>query len=85
MLDHKSEIIALHTDRRGAPIAASKENGKVIWQASYNAWGHAQIQNLQAANDPVFTLDLRLPGQWEDQATHLHYNYPRDYNPNTGR
>jgi hypothetical protein len=32
------------------------------------------VQNLQAANDPRFNLDLRLPGQWEDPATHLYYN-----------
>ena len=83
-----SEIIALHTDRRGAPVAASGEQGKVIWTASYNAWGQARIQNVagkQAANEATFNLDLRLPGQWEDRATHLHYNYQRDYNPTTGK
>lgn len=83
-----TQLVALHTDRRGAPVAASNENGKVIWQASYNAWGQARLQKVtsqQAANDSVFNLDLRLPGQWEDRATHLHYNYQRDYDPGTGR
>jgi RHS repeat-associated protein len=80
-----TELVALHTDRRGAPVAASDERGKVIWRASYSAWGSVQVQNLQAANEPTFQLDLRLPGQWEDRATHLHYNYQRDYNPANGR
>lgn len=81
-----SKLIALHTDRRGASIAASDERGKVIWTASYSAWGRAKVQKVStAANDAAFDLDLRLPGQWEDRATHLHYNYQRDYNPHTGR
>gem|GEM_PF-6231600 len=37
--------------------------------------------------DPLgaFTYELRLPGQFFDQATRLHYNYFRDYDPRTGR
>jgi RHS repeat-associated protein len=66
-------------------FAASDERGKVIWTASYSAWGRARVQSVSAANDATFNLDLRLPGQWEDRATHLHYNYQRDYNPHTGR
>lgn len=81
-----TELVALHTDRRGAPVAASDEDGKVIWTASYGAWGRAKVQTVStAANDATFQIDLRLPGQWEDRATHLHYNYQRDYDPGTGR
>ena len=31
------------------------------------------------------TLNLRLPGQYQDAETGTHYNYRRDYNPATGR
>jgi RHS repeat-associated protein len=31
------------------------------------------------------TLNLRLPGQYEDQESGTYYNYHRDYDPNTGR
>jgi RHS repeat-associated protein len=33
----------------------------------------------------VFDLPLRLPGQYLDKETNLHYNYFRDYDPATGR
>jgi len=31
------------------------------------------------------TVNLRFPGQYFDQETGLHYNYFRDYDPQTGR
>ncbi len=31
------------------------------------------------------TVNLRFPGQYFDQETGLHYNYFRDYDPETGR
>lgn len=33
----------------------------------------------------VFDLPLRLPGQYFDKETNLHYNYYRDYDPGIGR
>ena len=33
----------------------------------------------------TFSYDLRFPGQFHDQNAKLHYNYYRDYDPNTGR
>ncbi len=33
----------------------------------------------------AFDLPLRLPGQYYDKETNLHYNYFRDYDPNIGR
>jgi len=33
----------------------------------------------------TFDLPLRLPGQYYDQETNLHYNYFRDYDPSLGR
>ncbi|MDM5182245.1 M91 family zinc metallopeptidase, partial [Massilia sp. DJPM01] len=32
-----------------------------------------------------FTYNLRFPGQYFDRETNLHYNYYRDYDPQTGR
>lgn len=86
-------IIAIHTDRRHAPVMATDEQGNIIWQAEYEAWGKVipaslqeepgnPNQNNQANN---LNLALRLPGQWQDQATGLYYNYQRDYNPDAGR
>ena len=33
----------------------------------------------------AFNLPLRLPGQYFDKETNLHYNYHRDYDPQIGR
>jgi RHS repeat-associated protein len=33
----------------------------------------------------TFDLPLRLPGQYFDKETNLHYNYFRDYDPSIGR
>jgi RHS repeat-associated protein len=32
-----------------------------------------------------FAFNLRFPGQYFDKETNLHYNYFRDYSPDTGR
>ncbi|MDP3608524.1 MAG: RHS repeat-associated core domain-containing protein [Methylophilus sp.] len=77
-------VIAIHTDRRHAPMMATDEQGKVIWQAEYDAWG-ILIQINHQEQSSQFNMNLRLPGQWQDQATGLYYNYQRDYNPDTGR
>ena len=77
-------VIAIHTDRRHAPMMATDEQGKVIWQAEYDAWGKL-IQINHQEQSSQFNMNLRLPGQWQDQATGLYYNYQRDYNPDTGR
>jgi RHS repeat-associated protein len=37
------------------------------------------------ANSVAFDLPLRLPGQYYDKETNLHYNYFRDYDPGIGR
>jgi RHS repeat-associated protein len=90
---NQAGIIAIHTDRRHAPMMATDKQGKVIWQAEYDAWGKVIPATLreergnpnQSNQANTFNLALRLPGQWQDQATGLHYNYQRDYNPETGR
>ena len=54
-------------------------NTNVVWSALYTAFGQAQI-SVQSVTNP-----FRLPGQYYDTETGLHYNYFRYYNPDTGR
>jgi RHS repeat-associated protein len=65
-------------DHLGAPHQITDATSKVAWLWSHDPFGK---------DDPSGTLsyDLRFPGQFFDQATHLHYNYFRDYDPRTGR
>jgi RHS repeat-associated protein len=70
---------AIHTDHLGAPRAVTDEDQETVWQADYSPFGLIDIQTQTIA------LNLRLPGQYEDQETGTYYNYQRDYDPSTGR
>src|SRR5690606_17076066 len=50
----------------------------IVWQWQSDAFGVGQATGTLAMN-------LRFPGQYFDQETGLHYNYFRDYDPQTGR
>ena len=56
------------------------ENGTIVWNADYKPFGNAEI-------DPASTIvnHFRLPGQYYDEETGLHYNYYRYYAPGIGR
>lgn len=68
-----------HNDHLGTPQALSNENQQVVWQGDYQPFGQVTetVNNIEQ--------NLRFPGQYQDQETGLHYNYFRDYNPQTGR
>jgi RHS repeat-associated protein len=56
------------------------ETNTVVWEAMYKPFGEATVHpNSTVVNN------LRLPGQYEDEETGLHYNYHRYYDPRMGR
>ncbi|MDH4482768.1 MAG: RHS repeat-associated core domain-containing protein [Rhodoferax sp.] len=60
--------------------------GNIVWAASFDAFGRASVTAPQATLDkPTITSNLRLPGQYEDLETGLHYNFRRHYDPEIGR
>jgi len=78
----------VHTDHLGTPraITLPKQGNPAIWRWSLqdSAFGeHAPEQDPDGDGDP-FTFNLRYPGQYFDAESGLHYNYFRDYEPNTG-
>jgi len=74
-----NRIYVIHTDHLGTPRMATDQKQQVVWQAGYTAFGKASVSAQS------ITLNLRLPGQYFDSETGTHYNYFRDYDPNTGR
>ncbi len=72
-------LLLLHTDPRGAVLAASDSDGALHWLGEYTPYGHCQ------ARDRGFDQRLRLPGMWSDPTTGLHYNRYRWYEPTWGR
>lgn len=63
----------LYTNHLGAPEAATNSEGQIIWQASYAPFGgliKTSLNTPKTTRTPnkAFELNLRLPGQNEDQA-----------------
>ncbi|MDP3817115.1 RHS repeat domain-containing protein [Pseudomonas sp.] len=68
----------LHSDHLNTPRLATDHNQQSVWQWQSDAFGVGQASGS-------LTLNLRFPGQYFDQESGLHYNYFRDYDPETGR
>ncbi|RYF01830.1 MAG: hypothetical protein EOO32_02360 [Comamonadaceae bacterium] len=79
-LQQAAQPVWLHTNHLGAPEAATDASANLVWQARYAPFGKAEV----TSHGP-FTLHLRLPGQYEDQETGLHYNRHRYYDPARGQ
>ncbi len=75
----------LHTNHLGAPEAATNADGQLLWQARYAPFGAAVVQEGQVLASRHFALPLRLPGQYFDAETGLHYNRQRYYDPQAGQ
>ncbi len=73
-------------DHLQAPIQATDKQGNVAWRATYEPFGKATVTTPLATSDnSTITSNLRLPGQYFDDETGLHYNYRRYYDPFVGR
>ncbi|MFZ5574443.1 MAG: RHS repeat domain-containing protein [Pseudomonadota bacterium] len=79
-IDNDAQIYYYHVDHLGTPQAMTDAAGATVWKADYEPFGKAKVS-------PASTVEnnLRLPGQYYDRETGLHYNYFRDYEPGTGR
>jgi RHS repeat-associated protein len=75
-----------YADHLATPRLIADENQKTVWR-----WDQAEPFGATPPNeDPdgdgvAFDLPLRLPGQYYDRESGLHYNYYRDYDPTIGR
>jgi RHS repeat-associated protein len=75
-----------HHDHLQTPLQATDKQGRIVWSATYNAFGQASTTTPAAsAGQRVVESLLRFPGQLEDAETGLHYNFHRYYDPQTGR
>jgi RHS repeat-associated protein len=66
-------------DHLGTPQKMVNTNGRIVWSATYGAFGNIQVTTAEIENN------LRLPGQYYDQDTEFHYNFRRYFEPKTGR
>lgn len=75
----KEKIYYYINDHLGTPQRIIDEHNKIVWSADYRPFGQADIMR------EVIQNPFRLPGQYYDRESGLHYNYHRYYNPATGR
>jgi RHS repeat-associated protein len=66
-------------DKLGTPWLLVDSAGTVVWKAHYDSFGAA------AVTVSIIENNLRLPGQYFDAESGLHYNWNRYYDPSTGR
>ena len=78
-LKQGNEYYFYQNDHLGTPQKLTGMTGAVVWSAQYAAFGQAQVENATVVNN------LRLPGQYFDAETGLHYNFQRYYDPEHGR
>lgn len=81
----RGELMWIHTDHLGAPIAVTNAERKTIWRAQYEPFGAATVDADPDRDRRSVELNLRLPGQYADAESGTSYNYLRDYDPKTGR
>ncbi len=72
-------VYSILSDHLGTPQQVEDSNRQIVWAADYSPFGKATITT------ETIRFNHRLPGQYLDTETGTHYNYFRDYDPNTGR
>ncbi|WP_348770852.1 RHS repeat-associated core domain-containing protein [Niveispirillum sp. SYP-B3756] len=77
--DQRPQVYHYHLDHLGTPQELTNDNGELVWQAEYRAWGALAKLHVADVENP-----LRFQGQYHDAETGLHYNRHRYYAPNEG-
>lgn len=80
LMQENNSTYFYHNDHLGTPQKMTEMTGGTVWSAGYTVFGEATV-------DPISTVtnNLRVPGQYFDEGTGLHYNWNRYYDPGTGR
>ncbi|MRV76627.1 type IV secretion protein Rhs, partial [Duganella sp. FT92W] len=75
----------IYSDHINTPRVVTEDaSNSVVWNwVDADPFGMAQP--VENAGGAVFSYNVRFPGQLYDKETNLHYNYYRDYDPQTGR
>ncbi|MRW82625.1 type IV secretion protein Rhs [Pseudoduganella sp. FT26W] len=81
-----SQVYYVYADQVNAPrVITDAVSGAVVWSwVDTDPFGMSQ-PNEAPSGGVGFVANLRFPGQYFDRETGLHYNYFRDYDPQTGR
>lgn len=81
----QESVLYLETDHLNTPRAARNQNKTVVWRWESDAFGTTPANEDPDGDGQTTTVNLRLPGQYYDQESGLHYNHHRYYFPLLGR
>lgn len=71
-----------HCDQIGIPREMTDKDGNLVWFGDYYGWGKLKSKiNISGTAYQRF----RLPNQYYDRETGLHYSFFRYYKPDAGR
>lgn len=73
-----SQIYFTHNDHLGSTLFLIDSSGAPVWSADRQPFGETTVSG-------TIEFPFRLPGQYFDQETGLHYNQQRYYDPETGQ
>ncbi|MDR4517690.1 MAG: hypothetical protein MRK00_09950 [Nitrosomonas sp.] len=80
------QVYMIHADHLNTPRVIVDSSGTPVWHwRNQNAFGDNLPDEDPDGDDVKFKYNLRFAGQYFDAETKLHYNYFRDYDPQTGR
>jgi RHS repeat-associated protein len=78
-------VAVILTDHLGSPIEVHDMSGALLWTWYADAFGTTLPDEDPGHSGKRFTLNVRLPGQYYDAESGLHYNGQRYYAPTIGR
>jgi RHS repeat-associated protein len=79
-----TKVFYIFSDQVNTAREITDTAGVKVWQADPDPFG-ANLPDENPAGQGRFVYNQRFPGQYFDRETGLHYNYHRDYDPQTGR
>jgi len=85
LLIRPAGVYNIQTDQLNTPRAILNSAQTVVWKWDSDAFGSTPANEDPDNNGLTLQFNLRFPGQIHDSETGLHYNYFRDYDPQTGR
>ena len=75
----------VHVDHLNTPRLVADATGTTVWKWDQQEPFGNNVPDENPSGLGAFDLPVRLPGQYFDKETSLHYNYLRDFDPSTGR
>jgi RHS repeat-associated protein len=80
------QVFMIHADHLNTPRVITDSTGTPVWLwQNQNAFGDNPPNEDPDGDGIKFNYNLRFAGQYFDAETNLHYNYFRDYEPQSGR